>query len=517
MTGGSKSSTTMNRDPSLIRRRNQSTFLWSGLLGRVTLRQWKNSRIGRLISGGLASNRDSSACYVYVSSPRNRSSGTGEVKLGVMILSKRFVVVLLAASVVCPGLCGRPDGAHNVAYAQKEKRRLPQTGWFQKPAGAGDYEVAIAFPDLEHPPELADYWPTDRDLNGPCAALKRAYGDASKQASTALSSLEARKLSDMDPEILQLPQLYERAGNLAAYNGDMETAVARLEAAYRSLNQIMDFLPNGPEAKLHLEEEIGVSYMRLGELQNCRANHNAQMCIIPLSIQGQHKLTLGSEKAIEYFNKYLAGNPNNLEVRWLLNIAYMTLGKYPADVPARFLIPPAAFQSKEDIGRFTDVAMPAGIDAVGEAGGVIMDDFDNDGFLDVIISNADPCDTLHYYHNNGDGSFSDWTAKSGLAAQPGALNIIQTDYNNDGWLDLFVMRGGWDLPMHNSLLRNNGDGTFTDVTAPSGLDSGAFRTHSAAWADFDNDGFLDVFIGHEDGPSQLFRNKGDGTFEDVSG
>jgi hypothetical protein len=70
--------------------------------------------------------------------------------------------------------------------------------------------------------------------------------------------------------------------------------------------------------------------------------------------------------------------------------------------------------------------------------------------------------------------------------------------------------------MRNSLLRNNGDGTFTDVTKASGLASGEHRTHSAAWADYDNDGWPDVFVGHEETPSQLFRNRGDGTFEDVT-
>jgi hypothetical protein len=78
------------------------------------------------------------------------------------------------------------------------------------------------------------------------------------------------------------------------------------------------------------------------------------------------------------------------------------------------------------------------------------------------------------------------------------------------------MRGGWELAMRNSLLRNNPDGTFTDVTKEAGLSSGAHATHSVAWTDFDNDGLLDVFVAHELTPSQLFRNRGDGTFEDVA-
>ncbi|HKV40410.1 MAG TPA: VCBS repeat-containing protein, partial [Blastocatellia bacterium] len=400
------------------------------------------------------------------------------------------------------------------AAAKSEIQLPPLTGWFQRPAGAGDYQTDIPFPDLERPSVLADYLPTGRDIPGLCRALTHAYSDVTAQTQRALAQAASR--GELDPEALQLPRLYGKLGDLAAYNGDLDTAVKNLETAYRLLNQSIDFMPNGNKVKLFMQEELGVAYMKQGELQNCRLNHNAQMCIFPLNAEAQHKLTGPSQKAIEYFTEYLKTDPKNLEVRWLLNVASMTLGKYPGGVPKEFLIPQSAFESKEDIGRFTDVAGSLGVDAPGGAGGVIIDDFDNDGFLDIVESSVDPCDSLHYFHNNGDGTFSDWTQRAGLAGQTGGLNIIQTDYNNDGWIDLFVMRGGWDFPMRNSLLRNNGDGTFTDVTIQSGLDTGPFRTHSVAWADFDNDGYVDVFIGHELGPSQLFRNKGDGTFEDVS-
>src|SRR4029078_3391644 len=102
-----------------------------------------------------------------------------------------------------------------------------------------------------------------------------------------------------------------------------------------------------------------------------------------------------------------------------------------------------------------------------------------------------------------------------LSDQLGGLNLTATDYNNDGRIDLFVMRGGWEFPRRTPLLRNDG-GTFTDVTRESGLSSALYRTHSAAWADFDNDGFVDVFVGHEEAPSSLFRNTGNGTFVHVA-
>jgi tetratricopeptide (TPR) repeat protein len=419
-------------------------------------------------------------------------------------------------------LCGAIPQA---VYSQKQTQSdtsdntlsQKQTGWFQRPVSAGAYQEVINFPDMERPASLAALLPAKRDLAALCQIQTSAYQNVIYDNQQALAKLEALRLSELDSRILQLPRLHEKLGNLATYQGDMDNAIKRLETSYRLLNDSLDFFPKGREVKLLLEEELGVAYLRQGELQNCQLNHNAEMCILPLSVLARHKLKASSEKALEYFKKYLESEPKNLEVRWLLNIACMTLGKYPHEVPKEHLIPPSAFDSKEDIGRFKDVAPIAGVDAIGNAGGMVTDDFDNDGFLDTVFSSVDQCESLRFYHNNGDGSFTERTRAAKLDGQFGGINLVQTDYNNDGWLDLFVMRGGWDYPMRNSLLKNNQDGTFSDVTAASGLDTGAFRTHSASWADYDNDGFVDVFIGHEFDKSQLFRNRGDGTFEEVSG
>ena len=105
---------------------------------------------------------------------------------------------------------------------------------------------------------------------------------------------------------------------------------------------------------------------------------------------------------------------------------------------------------------------------------------------------------MHYFRNNGDGTFTERTSAAGLADQLGGLNIVQTDYNNDGCKDILVLRGGWEVPQRKSLLRNNCDGTFTDVTVASGLAKPATSTQTAAWADINNDGLLDLFVGNED-------------------
>ena len=111
------------------------------------------------------------------------------------------------------------------------------------------------------------------------------------------------------------------------------------------------------------------------------------------------------------------------------------------------------------------------------------------------------------------------TEEAGFTGLYGGLNMIHADYDNDGDLDILVLRGAWlgDAGRHpNSLLRNDGTGRFRDVTLLAGLGDEHFPTQTAAWSDYDNDGDLDLFIGNESYPCQLFENRGDGTFRDVA-
>jgi hypothetical protein len=226
----------------------------------------------------------------------------------------------------------------------------------------------------------------------------------------------------------------------------------------------------------------------------------------------------GSKQAITFLTRALAHDKDNLEIRWLLNVAYMTIGQYPTGVPPDVLIAPERFASEASQARFRDVALSSGIEIRSRAGGTVVDDLDGDGALDIVMSSVDPCEPLHLFKNRGDGYFDDVSSDANLLDQTGGLNLTQTDYNNDGRLDLYVHRGGWEAaPSRNSLLRQNADHTFTDITAEAGLQTGpSHRTHSVAWADFDNDGWLDAFEAHENTPSALFHNERNGAFTNIA-
>jgi len=264
-------------------------------------------------------------------------------------------------------------------------------------------------------------------------------------------------------------------------------------------------------------------HMRTGELENCCANHNADSCIFPIRGMGIHTIQRGSRAAVGVLTELLGEFPSDLQARWLLNIAYMTLGEYPDKVPQRWVLGPDNFTSDYDIKHFTDVSSRVGLDIVGQAGGIALEDFDNDGFLDIMVSSWGLNSQLRYFHNNGDGTFTERTEQAGIMGEVGGLNLIACDYNNDGLMDVLVLRGAWLATEGHypcSLLRNNGDGTFTDVTVEAGL----LRFHStqtAVWFDYNNDGWVDLFIGNEsqkgdEYPCELFRNNGDGTFTECA-
>ncbi|MDR8390167.1 CRTAC1 family protein [Aliifodinibius sp. S!AR15-10] len=307
--------------------------------------------------------------------------------------------------------------------------------------------------------------------------------------------------------------------------GQTEKAIERFNVVLELLDKLE---PKQQEEsasfRTQVEESIALSYLRLGEQQNCLLNHSASSCLFPIKGQGIHTITEGSEKAIQKYQQILRKRgSDDMISRWLLNIAYMTLGKHPYEVPQQWLVPAEAFESDYDIKKFPEIAMSIGLAENGLSGGSITEDFNNDGFIDVVASSWGLDDQVHYFENNGNGSFIKKTKEAGITGIEGGLNLRHADFNNDGFADIFVLRGAWlqEAGKHpNSLLQNNGDGTFSDVTESAGLLS-FHPTQTAEWADFNNDGWLDLFIGNEStksaiNPTELYLNQRDGTFKNVA-
>jgi hypothetical protein len=187
-------------------------------------------------------------------------------------------------------------------------------------------------------------------------------------------------------------------------------------------------------------------------------------------------------------------------------------------------------------GSFTDVTREAGLADAGDGNygmGVAVGDYDNDGFPDLYVTSYGK---NILYHNNGDGTFTDVTAKAGVAGGGWSVSAGFFDYDNDGKLDLFVTRYmDWDtkhskncggnyhtycppeeFPSTTSILyHNNGDGTFTDVSQRSGIAAKKGRALGVAFADYDGDGFTDIFVANDGMQQYLFHNNGNGTFTEV--
>jgi enediyne biosynthesis protein E4 len=192
-------------------------------------------------------------------------------------------------------------------------------------------------------------------------------------------------------------------------------------------------------------------------------------------------------------------------------------------------------------GTFTDVTEKAVLAGAGYSMGVAAGDYDNDGFVDLYVTGFN---RNQLFHNNGDGTFTDVTEKAGVGGivpglgKPWSVAAGWIDYNNDGLLDLFVVNYldysiskahscqtdnivDYCSPNEyrgtpNILYRNNGDGTFTDVSLQSHISQYVGKGMSVAFADYDDDGFTDIFVSNDTFPNFLLHNNGDGTFTDVA-
>jgi hypothetical protein len=440
---------------------------------------------------------------------------------GMTILSLLVSAAILGVSLGAVAWWTVPDRAHRRAGAPSGRAAVPGD---LPPAGEAGARPAI--------PLYSEGWVDD---SGASEALTYSRPIADPQS---LEQVRARGEGRADRGIDRLREVLAavdrrtadgraQAIRLNLVIGCLKMSAGEFVEADRHFAEAQGIDRNGPGPLLaNIEAMRGVAAMRRGEAENCVACCNEASCIFPLAREAVHRKPSGSRDAVAHFTRYLERRPEDLGVRWLLNVASMTLGEYPEGVPAEYLIPLGPFRGGGDVGRMTNVAARVGLAARGEnmAGGMIVDDFTGDGRLDVFTTTMDPAQACSLFVNLGDGRFEDRSEKAGLADQVGALNGNHADYDNDGDLDVLVLRGAWEAPQRPSLLRNEGDGTFADVTIPAGL-CDPIASQAAGWADYDLDGFVDLYIGGEFKPDdpdpanrgRLYRNNGDGTFTDVAG
>lgn len=284
-----------------------------------------------------------------------------------------------------------------------------------------------------------------------------------------------------------------------------------------------------------IHEALAVSYLRLAEVNNCFENYTPSNCILPFKKEAVHQNKSYIQSSIRHLDFLLNRYPENYRYHWMYNIAHMANGSYPDELNSNYLIPglQALEELPEDLSapQFKDVGMTRGVDDNRISGSACVEDFTGNGNLDIFTTSYGFGDQVVFYESDEKRGYRDKTAAAGLEGIMGGLNIKCADINNSGYVDILILRGAW-LAQHgehpNSLLRNNGDGTFTDITIASGLYE-EIPAQAAAFADINHDGYLDIFVGNESSsewqdffvnsdeepssyPSAIFINNGDETF-----
>ena len=303
--------------------------------------------------------------------------------------------------------------------------------------------------------------------------------------------------------------------------------VPDLSASKQQFEKVLELEPNNLEAML----QLGLAEFRLGEadkaaerfeniIQNYRRHSGAYYYL------GVYHLRHGNlERAVTNFKEALRLKPRDPETLWNLWTAYVKLGGYPAELPEEFRIVGRNSDSRLLTGNrqlaadnyFTDIAPDLKMDKVDGGRGSAWGDYDDDGDLDIVAVGTYQPHVL--YRNNGNGTFTNVADQAGVADPRGGWGSLFADYDNDGFPDLYITRGGWSGAAENTLYHNNGDGTFTDVTYTAGV-ADPQSSFCAAWADYDNDGYLDLYIANGvigDGAANvLYHNNGDGTFTNTA-
>jgi tetratricopeptide (TPR) repeat protein len=297
-----------------------------------------------------------------------------------------------------------------------------------------------------------------------------------------------------------------------------------LDRALAILNQVADhMIPFSPEES--------AAYFQLGKTLSRRGNFAEAIVHLKRALKraqsGEQKREVLRElgtasyrlgdfgEAARQFYEALQWGGSPID-QWLLHVAMAPM-RSPPSLPQSALFPiarPAPQDTRDVLLEFKDVAAELGVNRLDGNGTSAWGDYDGDGDLDLIVSGSGAF--LALYRNDGNNRFVDATASAGLADVPSGYSLNLIDYDNDSRLDLYVALNGWSGPMRNRLFRNTGNGRFEDVSAKSGADDPGSGFVSL-WGDLDNDGFLDLVVANgvlKDGSvTELYRNRGDGTFE----
>ena len=384
--------------------------------------------------------------------------------------------------------------------------------------------------------QVAVYDNTDRNYRNPVVpAVDVFYGEGSlnEMCELAIEYVDAKEVKDKPFDMKEtlkrmaenFAQSEQTSMNAVATSKRLQTEVAEgdssidtrlkmglylmFEGKPKVAEEVFNELSKLPPISQYARYFAALTHLYDAELINCFENHNQQSCIFPFGPMAIHQNREGSTKAIKLLEELVADYPGFYEGIWLLNVAKETLG-IDNDLRRDSL--------KSDV-KFVNLSGQVGVDNYGFYGGAVIEDFDNDGFLDLLTCSGSLLDNLQLYRNLGTGKFDNVTEQADLLGITGAANLIHGDVNNDGLEDVYALRGGW-LEEHgvfypNSLLINRGNLKFEDVTSKAGLLEFT-ASHTACFADFNQDGYLDLFVGNEKISSKLYINNGDGTFSDES-
>ncbi|HZI93281.1 MAG TPA: CRTAC1 family protein [Patescibacteria group bacterium] len=302
-----------------------------------------------------------------------------------------------------------------------------------------------------------------------------------------------------------------------------------MELARFHLEKVIDQAPRDSDAAIDARTALAEIQYRSGEWDAARTNYEYLINGFP----GRHmnyaaawnsvghchyRKGVDFKAAAEAFKKAWDMSPS-AAYQYDIMLAYNKLGGYPRDLPARYRF--ALREEKYDRAappnlKFTDIAPKLHIDKFAGAGPCAWADYNLDGKMDLVACGCDTFCTLYRAEGNG---FVDATLEAKLGRLEPGFGAAWADYDNDGDPDLYIARNGWNGPAPNSLLRNNGDGTFTDVAAAAGVADAGSSFH-VEWLDYNRDGWLDVIVSNgvyiDGSTNQLYRNNGNGTFTNAT-